>query len=153
MEEGSRQLEGFYTLKGYDLAGEKGLTAAMEDYLEMLWRMTCQGEEARLKELARRLHVKPSSASRMMTRLRESGYVDFQRYGAIFLTERGRRMGEYLLLRHQVVHQFLCWLNHSQEELEQAEKVEHFLNVQTVWNLKVFLEEQGIFPKKEGNCL
>ena len=153
MEKDRQRMEGFYTLKGYDLAEEKGLTAAMEDYLEMLWRITKQGKEAHLKELAQQLHVKPSSASRMMTRLRERGYVDFQRYGAISLTDKGQQMGKYLLLRHQVVHQFLCWLNHSQEELEQAEKVEHFLNAPTVWNLKNFLEQQDIFPKKEESCL
>ena len=38
--------------------------------------------------------------------------------------------------RHEVIHRFLCALNHSDNELEQVEKIEHFLNRTTVKNLE-----------------
>ena len=60
----------FRTLKGYARQKGPGLTAAMEDYLEMICR--CAGEEGfvRVRQLAHRLHVSPSSASKMAELLR-----------------------------------------------------------------------------------
>lgn len=36
-----------------------------------------------------------------------------------------------------MIHRFLCALNHSDSELEQVEKIEHFLNPNTVKNLEL----------------
>lgn len=140
--------EGFYTLKGYNLMEHGLLTAAMEDYLEMIYRM--QAEEqgvVRVSALAAALHVKPSSASKMAGNLRGRELIRFPRYGYITLTGTGQKVGEYLLRRHQVVHRFLCVVNGTQGELEECEKIEHFLSPRTVLNLERFLEEWG---KGEG---
>lgn len=53
------------------------------------------------------------------------------------MTDKGREAGNYLLYRHEVIHRFLCVLNHSGNELEQAEKIEHFLDRTTVKNLEL----------------
>lgn len=50
-------------------------------------------------------------------------------------------MGNYLLYRHDVIHRFLCLLNHSEDELEQAEKIEHFLTCETVKNLDLLSQK------------
>lgn len=58
--------DGFYTLKGYTLMEHGLLTAAMEDYLEMIYRMRQEEQEVvRVSALAAALHVQPSSASKM----------------------------------------------------------------------------------------
>ena len=124
----------FYTQRGYESRGG-GLTAAMEDYLEMICRIARDGGEIRVRELAVRLHVKPSSASKMMTHLDALGYVRAERYGLIHPTESGRAVGDYLLYRHDVVERFLRTLNGSRDETEQAERIEHFLDRRTVANL------------------
>jgi Mn-dependent transcriptional regulator len=125
----------FYTLKGYQINMEAKLTYAMEDYLEMICRLMEQSAVVRIGELAEKLHVKPSSASRMMQQLKLAGYIQAEKYGYIRLTEKGRQAGDYLLYRHDVLQRFLCALNHSESELEQVEKIEHFLNKSTVENL------------------
>jgi len=48
----------------------------------------------------------------------------------------GRAMGHYLLYRHDVPHRFLCMLNHSSNELEQVEQIEHFGDPRTIQNLE-----------------
>ena len=40
------------------------------------------------------------------------------------------------MYRHEVLHRFLCLLNHTDNELEQVEKLEHFLEKRTVENLE-----------------
>lgn len=125
----------FYTLKGYQTNAPAELTPAMEDYLEMISRLLKQCDVVRIGELAYTLHVKPSSASKMIQHLKAAGYVHFEKYGDISLTQRGLEHGEYLLYRHKVLHRFLCVLNHTQGELEQVEKIEHFLNRTTIENL------------------
>lgn len=134
--------EGFYTLKGYHLIEHGLLTSSMEDYLEMIYRMQKNSEGVvRVSALAQSLHVKPSSASKMAGNLRARELIQFPRYGYITLTETGRRVGEYLMRRHEIVHRLLCTVNGTQDELEQCEKIEHFLTPRTVMNLEKFLEE------------
>lgn len=123
----------FHTLKGYPMETE--LTAAMEDYLEMICRLMGKRAVVRSGELAEMLHVKPSSASKMIQQLKLTGYLYAEKYGYILLTEKGRKAGDYLLYRHDVLQRFLRALNHSDDELEQVEKIEHFLNKSTLENL------------------
>lgn len=130
-----RENDGFYTLKGYETATEAEITSAMEDYLEMICRLKQRKQPLKAKELAEMLHVRPSSVSKMVQQLAAAGYLQPARYGTIALTEKGERTGRYLLYRHEVLCRFLCRLNRSADELEQAEKIEHFLNRATIENL------------------
>ena len=136
--------EGFYTLKGYERSSGDQLTSSMEDYLEMSCRMEEEGLPIRVSLLAQSLHVRPSSASKMLDNLRTGGYIDFRKYGSIMVTDKGHEAGRYLLHRHRVLHDFFCALNHTDCELEQVEKIEHFINRKTVENMEriiTFLRE------------
>lgn len=126
---------GFYTLKGYQLIESDELTPAMQDYLEMICRLSAKSSIVRISTLATELHVRPSSASKMAAHLAETGYILFARYGYIRLAEKGQETGRYLLYRHEVIQRFLCMVNHSTDELRQTEKIEHFLDFRTVRNL------------------
>ena len=130
------EMEGFYTLKRYRQQEMEGLTWSMEDYLEMICRMEAEGRPLRVGALAASLHVRPSSASKMLGNLKEKGYIDFQKYGTILVTDKGRQEGGYLLHRHRVLNDFFCLLNGTGDELEQVEKIEHFINRPTVENLE-----------------
>jgi len=126
----------FYTLKGYERHEKRQLSSSMEDYLEMICRMLKDSSVVRIKELAENLHVKPSSASKMVSNLKDAGYLKFNKYEYVEATEKGLMAGEYLLRRHEVLHRFLCVLNSSENELEQVEKIEHFINEKTILNLE-----------------
>ena len=125
----------FRTLTGYRQAEDKQMTEAMEDYLEMIYRTETDGGTIRMGDLAARLHVRPSSASRMVTRLGEAGFLRYEKYGVIRMTELGRLTGEYLLWRHDMLQRFFCKLNGREDVLEQVEQVEHFMSEETVRNL------------------
>ncbi len=135
------QADNFYTLKGYSLLEQTKITSSMEDYLEMICRLQHDEQPVRIKELAECLHVKPSSASKMASNLKSQGLVEFEKYGTVTLTEDGMQLGEYLLFRHEVLHRFFCYINQKTDELEQVEKVEHFMNPQTVYNIQKWMNK------------
>jgi len=135
------QTDNFYTLKGYSLLEHTQITSSMVDYLEIICRIHRDGQPVRIKELAECLHVKPSSASKMVGNLRKQGLVCFEKYGTVSLTEDGLELGEYLLFRHEVLHRFFCYINQNSDELEQVEKVEHFIEPKTVYNIEKWLDK------------
>lgn len=135
----------FFTQKGYELQNQEELSASMEDYLEMICRMLQESQYVRIHSLAEQLHVKPSSASKMVTLLKEKGYIEFEHYGYLTATKKGQETGDYLLYRHDILHRFLCRLNQSENELEQVEKVEHYFNKKTIENLEKLLQ-RGTLP-------
>lgn len=142
--------DGFYTLSGYLRQDGEALTAAMEDYLEMICRAMAESGAVRLKELARRLHVRPSSASKMVAHLGKLGYLDAERYGRILVTEKGFAAGNYLLYRHRALTDFFRLLNQTEDELELVEKIEHFIDRRTLENLAGLTD---ILSNWQGNRL
>lgn len=139
----------FYTQKGYQLKNRSHITGAMEDYLEMICREGKSEGYVRINSLAAKLNVRPSSASKMVHNLRTLGLVEFEKYGLIHPTEKGWRLGEYLLYRHEILLRFFRLVDGG-EDLEQVEQVEHFLREGTVRNLEQvsqFLEEAGYGPR------
>lgn len=130
-----KQKDDFYTLRGYQSNEMPELTPAMEDYLEMIYRLLQQKNVVRIGELSSMLHVKPSSATKMIQHLKAVDFVISEKYGYIQLTEKGKQEGRYLLYRHEVLQKFLTTLNNSENELEEVEKIEHFLSKKTIQNL------------------
>ena len=134
-------LDQFYTLKGYALLEGNAITSSMEDYLEMIYRIHSTGEPVRIGVVADMLNVKPPSATKMVTNLKNQGLVVSKKYGYIQLTEAGVKLGQYLVFRHDTLHRLLCYINKSDNELEQVEKIEHFINMTTVENIRKLLDE------------
>ena len=135
--------EGFLTVRGYEqrLYGDKLLTGTMEDYVEMIYRYTVEGEEyIRLNKLADLLNVRDSSASKMMQKLGSIGFIDYEKYGIIKLTQLGKEVGQYLLSRHNTIEVFLKFICDSDDVLIETELIEHILGNETVENIKIFNE-------------
>ncbi len=129
----------FKTQKGYKthpISGT-GLTEAMEDYLEMIYRLSA--EVIRINNLASHLSVTPSSASRMAEALSRKGLIVFPRYGFITLTGEGKRLGEFLLWRHETVYKLLCLINKNEVKMCEVEQIEHFLSPETVKSMEDFI--------------
>lgn len=131
----------FRTVRGYQMVNqEEGrLTPALEDYLEMIYRLGVQNESIRVGKLAELLNVRPSSVSKMIFKLVELKYLKYNRYDIIQLTEAGEETGEALLKRHDTVEKFLTLLGCT-SPLEETELIEHALGPTTVTNLNVLLD-------------
>ena len=140
--------EEYYTLKGYRLREESPVTEAMEDYVEMLFREG-GAEGVRVGRLARLLHVRPSSVTKMAAVLRRQGLADYQPYGRITLTPQGTELGRYLLRRHQVLRRFFQLLNGPDSSLEEVEQLEHFIRPGTLDRLERLIPILSSWERKE----
>ena len=132
----------FYTFRGYELIkkNKKQLTPSMEDYLEMIYRNYQQEGYVRINQLAEKLNVKASSASKTVNKLAERGYLDYEKYGIIRLTIKGEEMGAFLLERHETVEALLRHIGVKDTVLLETELIEHCLSIDTVKNIKSFNE-------------
>ena len=131
----------FRTSRGYQILNrqEKKLTSAMEDYLEMIYRLCLKNGYTRVGRLSELLHVRPSSASKMISKLADMDCIKYERHEIILLTDSGKKIGSYLLCRHNIVEEFLQLIG-SNNVLEETELIEHSLIPYTVENLNTFLE-------------
>lgn len=131
----------YYTQGVYQKNSEFDISPTMEDYLEMLCRATAPPRKSyiRINKLADSLNVKPPAASKMIMKLKEKGYVNFEPYGEISLTEKGVAVSAYLLHRHQVLNRFFSKINATESELELVERIEHFIDSRTLQNIEKLL--------------
>lgn len=123
----------FYTFSEYMKKEDSSLTASMEDYLEMIYRLSINTGFTRMHELSNALNVQPPSATKMVQKLAEQNLLDYEKYGVILLKESGKVMGKALLTRHNIIENFLKLLGISNENvLEETEKIEHTISNETL---------------------
>lgn len=130
----------FRTVRGYQILSQESgaLTPAMEDYLEMIYRLHLQSKYARVGKLAELLQVRPPSASRMVAKLSSLGYLVNDRYEIILLSPKGLEAGAALLDRHNTVLNFLKHLG-CLDPLAETELIEHAISPHTIGQLKILL--------------
>lgn len=139
----------FRTVRGYQLRKKKesSLTPALEDYLEMICRLCGEQGRTRINELARNLHVRPPSASKMVARLEECGLLAYDRLDSIRPTAEGQEAGAYLLERHRIMERFFMLIG-SEHPLEETELVEHTLFPATVFRIRALTDFFERNPKE-----
>ena len=84
-------------------------------------------EKVSTKMLAEKIGVSASTASESIRKLAEQGLVDHAKYGAVTLTEAGRRAALAMVRRHRLLETFLVnELGYGWDEVhDEAEVLEH----------------------------
>jgi len=131
--------EDFHTFTEYMKKEDGLLTAAMEDYIEMVYRLSLNKGFTRINDLSNSLNVQPPSATKMVQKIADLKLANYEKYGYIILTEEGKKIGEGLLKRHMIVEEFLTYLGVSDSVLEEAEKIEHILDEETLKCISLFV--------------
>ncbi|AEB76261.1 transcriptional regulator MntR [Clostridium botulinum] len=124
--------ENFFTFSEYIKKDINILTPSMEDYLEMIYRLSKSSGFTRINDLASALNVQPPSATKMVQKLSKLELVNYEKYGAITLESKGKRIGESLLKRHEIIENFLKLIGVCTGILEETEKIEHTINPETL---------------------
>ena len=127
-------------MRGYELLdhGKRLLTPAMEDYLEMIYRNSLQEGYTRINILSELLNVRPSSTTKMVQKLADMGLLDYKRYGIILLTDKGKKIGEFLLQRHNIIEKFLQTIGVNENILVQTELIEHNISSDALNCIDIF---------------
>lgn len=104
------------------------LSAVAQDYLKVIWTaQEWSPEKVSTKLLAERIGVSASTVSEAVRKLADQGLVQHARYGAITLTEDGRRAAIAMVRRHRLIETFLVnELGYGWDEVhDEAEVLEH----------------------------
>ncbi len=108
------------------------LTPSLEDYLEEIYRFSSQKDVVRVTDISHRLDVAMPSVTKALRKLKEQGYIAYQRYGVITLTEQGNLAGTFLVARNQIIQDFLTCLYADCNIPAEAEAIEHYLSATTI---------------------
>lgn len=119
---------------------EKALSSSVEDYLEAVYLLTEEKNEVGTSDIASFLGVTLPSVTEMLKKLREKRLVNYEKYGNISLTSKGRKIGEEVSSRHSDLVSFLKILGVEEESAQlDACKVEHVIGENTMKKLRKFL--------------
>jgi len=101
-----------------------------EDYLISILRLTEGETSAKTTELAMIMDVSPASVSEMLKILSKEGYVLYEKYKGVKLTDFGLNYARQLRKRHHIVERFLMEVLNVDEDLAHLEacKMEHALS-------------------------
>lgn len=132
--------ENFFTFSEYLKKENNQLTASMEDYLEMIFRLSKENGFTRIHEVARALNVQPSSVTKMVRKLSLGKLVKYEKYSTVILTEEGKVFGNKLLKRHNTILGFLQIIGVKDGLLKETEAIEHTVDANTLKHLEDFME-------------
>lgn len=124
--------EEFYTARGYEITAREGsLTPSMEDYLEMIYRLSQENGYTRVNDLAESLNVQPPSVTKMIQKLSDRAFLQYEKYGMIHLTDEGKQAGRYFLDRHNTLREFLQLIQATDDLQKDVETIEHYITFNT----------------------
>ncbi len=115
-------------------------TDRMEDYLEVIYELVEQKGYATTVDISNFLNVSSSSVTKMMQRLDETGYLKYEKYRGIRLTEEGIRIAQNIRSRHGLLAEFFRIIGVDEESANNdAEGIEHHLHPETIRKLEEFI--------------
>ena len=77
----------------------------------------------------------------MLKKLDVEGYIVYEKYRGIALTENGRKMGEYALTRHELLEDFLRIIGVQEDKIyEEVEGIEHHFGKNSLEKIKELIK-------------
>mgnify|MGYP006281953949 FL=1 len=108
------------------------LSPSLEDYLEEMYRFSIELGYIRITDVAVKLNVSLPSVNKAVNILNEQGYLEYIPYKNIELTEKGKKMGKFLVERNKTLQEFLEVIGSDCDYTDEAEAIEHYLSKETV---------------------
>jgi Mn-dependent DtxR family transcriptional regulator len=104
-----------------------------EDYLERIHELIEEKGYARVVDIASSLKVKQASVTSMVQKLGESGYLKYEKYRGLILTNKGREVARKIQSRHETLSRFFSLFGLDAEtQRRDIEGIEHYLSPETV---------------------
>ena len=117
-------------------------TRAAEDYLEQIHNLIEAKGYARAADIAKNLAISQASVTNMIQKLAGEGYLVYERYRGVALTAEGRRVGQAIAKRHEVLTRLLARFGLDEATVHRdVEGMEHHISKSTLKVLTLILEE------------
>lgn len=120
----------------------------MEDYLEIILELVELKGYATTLDISRYMNVSAPSVTKMLQRLDEGGYLEYEKYHGINLTDKGTHVAEGIKQKHGILLEFFEILGIGYDTANQdTEGIEHHLNPKTIKQLRKFITFLKANPK------
>ena len=117
------------------------VTRIIENYIETIYDLEMKYGSAHTGDIASKLDIKPASATEMMQKLSDMGYVKYEPYHGVSLTPKGKKIAKDLMQRHRTIAKFLIIMGVDKETAEaDACQIEHNVTPKTMKKLTKFVE-------------
>ncbi len=125
-----------------------GSSSRMEDYLEVIAELVELKGYATTLDISRYMSVSAPSVTKMLQRLDENEYLEYEKYHGINLTQKGTHIAETIRQKHGILLEFFEILGIGHDTANQdAEGIEHYLNPKTIKQLRKFITFLKSNPK------
>jgi len=125
-----------------------GSSTRMEDYLEVIAELVELKGYATTLDISRYMSVSAPSVTKMLQRLDENEYLEYEKYHGINLTQKGTHIAESIRQKHGILLEFFEILGIGHDTANQdAEGIEHYLNPKTIKQLRKFITFLKSNPK------
>ena len=128
------------------------LTAAMEDYLELIYTLGKNGKVVRVRDIAREMNVRMPSVTSMLNKLSSRDLIIHEKYEYVELTQDGAGIAREINLQHQIIFNFLTNVLKidSKTADQDACKMEHAVSPITLKRLVEFMEFTGYYRNSQA---
>ncbi len=124
------------------LDATEGLSASLEDYLEVIFHLEKSHRVARAKDIADQMNVQRASVTGALRALAHRGLINYSPYSYITLTAEGRTIARDIIHRHDTLKTF--FMDTLQLDQAQAEanacRIEHAIDPVAMERLVHFVE-------------
>ncbi len=104
-----------------------------EDYLERIHELIERKGYARVVDIAASLKVRQASVTNMVKKLGQAGYVKYERYRGLILTDKGRAVAHRIQSRHETLSRFFSLFDlDAESQRADIEGIEHHLSPATL---------------------
>lgn len=124
------------------------MTPNKEDYLKEIGKLGGGDNLVSNKQISDVLRISPASVSEMLSKLEKEGFIEYEPYRGIRLTQTGKQQSASLLRSHRLWEVFLLrHLGYSWSEVhEDAELLEHVTSPRLAQRLDDFLNHPDFCP-------
>ena len=116
-----------------------------EDYLERIHELIESKGNAHVADIAQSLNVGQPSVTSMVQKLADEGYLRYEKYRSLTLTDAGRAVAERIRNRHAVLASFFTLFDLDDDtQARDIEGIEHHLSsdtLNTLANLTAFFKK------------
>ncbi len=136
------------SIKEAHRSGKGDSNTRIEDYLEVISELVELKGYANTIDISRYMNVSAPSVTKMLQRLDENGYLEYEKYRGINLTTKGNALADAVRQKHGILLEFFMMLGIDYNAANQdAEGMEHHLNPKTIKQLRKFVTFLKANPK------
>lgn len=131
---------------------DKKITNSEEEYLRAIYILEQKGEKVRITDISKELNLTKPSVNYGVKNLKQLGFVEFESYGNVFLTENGKKVAKDIIKKYDILNAFLVQVLEVKKDVatKEAISMKHSVSKDTIEKLEKYI--QSIIDIDDLDC-